>query len=28
MSSATVAALGRYLRDGAPLMWEKAEGTR
>jgi glycosyltransferase involved in cell wall biosynthesis len=28
MSSATVAALGRYLREGAPLMWEKAEGTR
>ncbi len=28
MSWATVAALGRYLREGAPLMWEKAEGTR
>jgi glycosyltransferase involved in cell wall biosynthesis len=28
MTSATVAALGRYLREGAPLMWEKAEGTR
>jgi glycosyltransferase involved in cell wall biosynthesis len=28
MSTATVAALGRYLREGAPLMWEKAEGTR
>ena len=28
MSCATVAALGRYLREGAPLMWEKAEGTR
>jgi glycosyltransferase involved in cell wall biosynthesis len=28
MSAATVAALGRYLREGAPLMWEKAEGTR
>ena len=28
MSWATVVALGRYLREGAPLMWEKAEGTR
>jgi glycosyltransferase involved in cell wall biosynthesis len=28
MTWATVAALGRYLREGAPLMWEKAEGTR
>ena len=28
MTGATVAALGRYLREGAPLMWEKAEGTR
>ena len=28
MSWATVAALARYLREGAPLMWEKAEGTR
>jgi glycosyltransferase involved in cell wall biosynthesis len=28
MSWATVIALGRYLREGAPLMWEKAEGTR
>jgi hypothetical protein len=28
MSWATVAALGRYLREGAPPMWEKAEGTR
>jgi glycosyltransferase involved in cell wall biosynthesis len=28
MSWATVVALGRYLRQGAPLMWEKAEGTR
>ena len=26
MSWATVVALGRYLRQGAPLMWEKAEG--
>jgi glycosyltransferase involved in cell wall biosynthesis len=28
MTWATVVALGRYLREGAPLMWEKAEGTR
>ena len=28
MSVATMAALWRYLREGAPLMWEKAEGTR
>jgi len=28
MSWATIVALGRYLREGAPLMWEKAEGTR
>jgi glycosyltransferase involved in cell wall biosynthesis len=28
MTWATVVALGRYLRQGAPLMWEKAEGTR
>jgi glycosyltransferase involved in cell wall biosynthesis len=28
MTWATVAALGRYLREGAPPMWEKAEGTR
>jgi glycosyltransferase involved in cell wall biosynthesis len=28
MTTATTLALGRYLRDGAPLMWEKAEGTR
>jgi hypothetical protein len=28
MTSATMVALGRYLREGAPLMWEKAEGTR
>ena len=28
MSWATVVAFGRYLRQGAPLMWEKAEGTR
>ena len=28
MSWATVVALARYLREGAPLMWEKAEGTR
>ena len=28
MTAATMAALVRYLRDGAPLMWEKAEGTR
>ena len=28
MTVATMAALVRYLREGAPLMWEKAEGTR
>jgi glycosyltransferase involved in cell wall biosynthesis len=28
MTAATMAALVRYLREGAPLMWEKAEGTR
>ncbi len=28
MTWATMVALGRYLREGAPLMWEKAEGTR
>src|SRR5205823_186476 len=28
MTWATVVSLGRYLREGAPLMWEKAEGTR
>ena len=28
MTAATMVALGRYLREGAPLMWEKAEGTR
>ena len=28
MTAATMAALVRYLRGGAPLMWEKAEGTR
>ena len=28
MTVATLAALVRYLREGAPLMWEKAEGTR
>ena len=28
MTTATTVALGRYLREGAPLMWEKAEGTR
>jgi len=28
MTTATMIALGRYLREGAPLMWEKAEGTR
>ena len=28
MTTATILALGRYLREGAPLMWEKAEGTR
>jgi glycosyltransferase involved in cell wall biosynthesis len=28
MTTATMLALGRYLREGAPLMWEKAEGTR
>jgi glycosyltransferase involved in cell wall biosynthesis len=28
MTTATMVALGRYLREGAPLMWEKAEGTR
>jgi glycosyltransferase involved in cell wall biosynthesis len=28
MSLATMLALVRYLREGAPLMWEKAEGTR
>jgi len=28
MTAATMAALVRYLRQGAPLMWEKAEGTR
>jgi glycosyltransferase involved in cell wall biosynthesis len=28
MSLATILALARYLRSGAPLMWEKAEGTR
>jgi hypothetical protein len=28
MTTATIVALGRYLREGAPLMWEKAEGTR
>jgi glycosyltransferase involved in cell wall biosynthesis len=28
MTVATMAALVRYLREGAPLMWEQAEGTR
>jgi glycosyltransferase involved in cell wall biosynthesis len=28
MTWATLVSLGRYLREGAPLMWEKAEGTR
>jgi glycosyltransferase involved in cell wall biosynthesis len=28
MSIATMVSLARYLREGAPLMWEKAEGTR
>jgi cellulose synthase/poly-beta-1,6-N-acetylglucosamine synthase-like glycosyltransferase len=28
MVAATVESLGRYLRSGAPLVWEKAEGTR
>jgi cellulose synthase/poly-beta-1,6-N-acetylglucosamine synthase-like glycosyltransferase len=28
MNCATVEALVRYLRSGAPLVWEKAEGTR
>ena len=28
MSIATMVALARYLREGAPMMWEKAEGTR
>ena len=28
MTLATLVSLGRYLREGAPLMWEKAEGTR
>jgi glycosyltransferase involved in cell wall biosynthesis len=28
MTTATIASLGRYLRSGASLTWEKAEGTR
>jgi hypothetical protein len=28
MTTATVASLARYLRDGASWTWEKAEGTR
>ena len=28
VNCATVEALARYLRSGAPLVWEKAEGTR
>jgi hypothetical protein len=28
VTSATVAGLARYLRTGAPQVWEKAEGTR
>jgi hypothetical protein len=28
MTTATLASLARYLRSGASLTWEKAEGTR
>ena len=28
VTAATVHGLVRYLRDGVPVVWEKAEGTR